>query len=151
MGDLQSVKKVVFANKGEHHFSHLYHFHIKGTQMGPLLVLVCPCFRENVIFHIQNCFFLCSLDNFLLKNVIVFFFGKSNFKMAFIWKWAIFDLLFTFHKKSFSTYLTYTHTYTYFAYPIDFLWLINFAKTTNLSCMFSLRCDSRCCFFFATF
>ena len=27
-------------------------------------------------------FFLCSLDNLLQKNVIVFFFWKSNFKMA---------------------------------------------------------------------
>ena len=42
--------------------------------MGPVLVLVCPCFRENVIVTFKIGSFLCSLDNFLLKNVIVFFF-----------------------------------------------------------------------------
>ena len=41
--------------------------------MGPLLVLVCPCFRENVICHMQILTFLCSLDNFLFKNLIVSF------------------------------------------------------------------------------
>ena len=40
--------------------------------MGPLLVLVSPCFRENVIVTCKIVSFLCSLDNFLLKNVIIF-------------------------------------------------------------------------------
>ena len=52
--------------------------------MGPLLVLVSPCFRENVIVTCTALSFLCSLDDFLLKNVIVFFSWKSNFKMALI-------------------------------------------------------------------
>ena len=80
---------------------------VKGTQMGPLFVLVCRCFRENVIVTCKIVTLLCSLDNFLLKNVILFFsfcfvlfvcffFWKSNFKMALIWKRAIFYLLFTF-------------------------------------------------------
>ena len=30
---------------------------IKGTVMGPLLALVCPCFRKNVIV---TCKFLCG-------------------------------------------------------------------------------------------
>ena len=46
---------------------------IKDTQMGPLLVLVSPCFRENVNVTCKIVSFLCSLGNFLQKNVIVFF------------------------------------------------------------------------------
>ena len=43
----------------------------KGTVTDPLLVPVCSCLRENVI--IVTCKILsvwCSLDKFLLKNVI---------------------------------------------------------------------------------
>ena len=50
---------------------------IKGTQVGPLLVLVCPCFRENATATCKIVSFLCSLDDFLLKNVIVFFFENQ--------------------------------------------------------------------------
>ena len=39
--------------------------------MGPLLVLVSPCFRENVVVTCKIGSFLCSLDNLLQKNVIV--------------------------------------------------------------------------------
>ena len=45
-----------------------------GCGMGPLLVLVSPCFRENVVVTCKIGSFLCSLDNLLQKNVIVFFF-----------------------------------------------------------------------------
>ena len=62
--------------------------------MGPLLVLVSPCFRENVVVTYKIGSILCSLDNLLLENVVVFFFWKSNFKIALICKRAIFDLLF---------------------------------------------------------
>ena len=41
--------------------------------MGPLLVLVSPCFRENVVVTCKIESFLCSLDNLLQRNVIVFF------------------------------------------------------------------------------
>ena len=83
--------------------------------MGPLLVLVCPCFRENVIVTCKIVSFLCSLDNFHMKNVIIFFFGNQILKWCSFVKRAIFDLLFTFfyspwkrHKNSF-TYLTHIH------------------------------------------
>ena len=33
---------------------------LKGTQMGPLLVLVCPCIRENEIVTCKIVSFLCS-------------------------------------------------------------------------------------------
>ena len=68
----------------------------KGCGMGPWLVLVSSCFRENVVATCKIGSLLCSLDNLLQKNVIVLFFGNR------IWKWrsfekrVIFDLLFTF-------------------------------------------------------
>ena len=40
--------------------------------MCPLLALVCPCFRENVIGKCKIMSFLRSLGNFLLKNVFSF-------------------------------------------------------------------------------
>ena len=52
---------------------------VEGTQMGPMLVLVSSCFIENVNVICKIMSFMCSLDNFLLKNVIiiVFFFGNQ--------------------------------------------------------------------------
>ena len=44
--------------------------------MGTLFVLVSPCFRENVVVTCKIKSFLCSLDNLLQKNVIVFFVGN---------------------------------------------------------------------------
>ena len=82
--------------------------------MGPLLVLVSPCFRENVVVTCKIESFLCNLDNSLQKNVIVFFFENQTTKWRSFDKRAIFDLLFTFFqlpeescKKFFSTYLTH--------------------------------------------
>ena len=63
--------------------------------MGPWLVLVSPCFRENVIATCKIGSFLCSLDNLLQKKVIVFFFGNQISKWHSFEKRAIFDLLFT--------------------------------------------------------
>ena len=64
--------------------------------MGTLFVLVSPCFRENVIVTCKIGSFLCSLDNLLQKNVIVFFFGNQISKWRSFEKRAIFYLLFTF-------------------------------------------------------
>ena len=68
----------------------------KGCGMGPWLVLVSPCFRENELATCKIGSFLCSLDNLLQKNVIVFFFGNQISKWRSFEKRAIFDLLFTF-------------------------------------------------------
>ena len=102
--------------------------------MGPcMLVLVSLCFRENVVAACKIRSFLCSLDNLLQKNVIVFFFGNLISKWRSFEKRAIFDLLFTFFShqgkvtKIPSAY--HSHTYTYFAHPIDcFFCLTNFEK-----------------------
>ena len=64
--------------------------------MGPLLVLVSPCFREIVVLTCKIVSFLCSLDNLLQKNVIVFFFGNQISKWRSSEERAIFDLLFTY-------------------------------------------------------
>ena len=69
---------------------------VKGCGMGPWLVLVSPCFRENVVATCKIGSFLCSLDNLLQKNVIVLFFGNQISKWCSYEKRAIFDLLFTF-------------------------------------------------------
>ena len=53
--------------------------------MGPLLVLDCPYFRKNVIVICKIVSCLCSLDNFLLNNVIIFCFGNQ------ISKWCSFE------------------------------------------------------------
>ena len=103
---------------------------LKGCGMGPWLVLVSPCFRENEVGTCKIGSFLCSLDNLLQKNVIVFFLNQVS-KWRSFEKRAIFDLLFTFfalpgksYKNSFSTYLTHIHTrilltlLTFFALPI---------------------------------
>ena len=63
--------------------------------MGPWLVLVSPCFRGNVVATCKIGSFLCSLDNLLLKNVIVLFLGNHISKWLSFEKRAIFDLLFT--------------------------------------------------------
>ena len=64
--------------------------------MGPLLVLVSPCFRENVVATCKIGSLLCSLDNLLQKNVIVLFFGIKFQNGSHLKKRAIFDQLFTF-------------------------------------------------------
>ena len=56
----------------------------KGCGMGPWLVLVSPCFRENVVATCKIGSFLCSLDNLLQKKRNCSLFWESNFKMALI-------------------------------------------------------------------
>ena len=131
---------------------------IKNTEMGPLLVLVSPCFRENVIVTCKIVSFLCSLDNFLPKNVIVFFFGNriskwrsfEKKKRLFLTYFSIF--LVTREKtRKFLQHISHLHTYTYFAHPISFFAVPILQKNVNLSGLVSLWCDSWCWFSFAPF
>ena len=64
--------------------------------MGPLLVLISPCFKGNVVATCKVGSFLCSLDDLLQKNVIVLSFGNQISKWRSFGKRTIFDLLFTF-------------------------------------------------------
>ena len=86
--------------------------------MGPWLVLVSPCFRENVVATCEIGSFLCSLDNLLQKNVIVLFFGNQISKWCSFEKKGLFLTYFSHflvtrksYKNSFSTYLTYIHVF----------------------------------------
>ena len=127
----------------------------KGCGMGPWLVLVSPCFRENEVATCKIGSFLCSLDNLLQKNVLVFFFGNQISKWRSFEKRAIFDLLFTFFSyqgkvtKIASAHISLTYI-QYFAHPIDFFCLTNF-ENTNLSGTVSLWYESWCWFLFAPF
>ena len=133
---------------------HSWSHHLKGCGMGPWLVLVSPCFRENVVATCKIGSFLCSLDYLLQKNAIVFFFGNQISKWRSFEKRAIFDLLFTFvsHQgkvtKIPSAHISLTYV---FCSPCWLFCLINFDKNTNLSGMVSLWYDSCCWFLFAPF
>ena len=83
-------------NKKKNWFITFLKIWFKGCGMGPWLVLVSPCFRENVVATCKIGSFWCSLDNLLQKNVIVLFFGNQLSKSRSFEKRAIFDLLFTF-------------------------------------------------------
>ena len=92
-------------------------FKIKGCGMGTLFVLVSPCFRENVVVTCKIGSFLCSLDNLLHKNVIVFFFEIKFQNGAHLKKKGLFLTYFSHflvtresYKNSFSTYLTHIYT-----------------------------------------
>ena len=101
--------------------------------MGPWLVLVSPCFRENVVATCKIGSFSYSLDNLLQKNVIVFFFGNQISKWPSFEKRAISDLLFTFssHQQGKVTKIpsahisnTYIHMFCspYWLYLLDQFW-----------------------------
>ena len=119
--------------------------------MGPLLVLVSPCFRENVVVTWKIGSFLCNLGNLLDENVIVFFFGNQISKWrSFEKKKGYVDLLFTFFSykgklQKFLQHISHSQTYMYFAHPIDLFALpILKKKNTNLPDMVSLWYDSWC-------
>ena len=97
--------------------------------MGPWLVLVSPCFRENVVATCKIGFF-CVVYNLLQKNAIVFFFGNQISKRRSFEKKRLILTYFSHflvtresYKNSFSTYLTHIHTrilltlLTFFALP----------------------------------
>ena len=119
---------------------------LKGCGMGPRLVLVSPCFRENAVATCKIGSFLCSLDNLLQKNAIVFFFLNQISKWrSFKKKKNFFDLLFTFlvtkeKLQKFLQHISHSHTYTYFAQPIDFFW--PYLTHVGKSCFVSHKTDA---------
>ena len=119
---------------------------------------VCSCspwFRENVVVTCKIGPILCCLDNLLQKNVIVFFFGNQISKRRSFEKGAILayfsHFLVTRGKlQKFIHHIFHSHTYMYFAHPIDFFLPYQFGKNTNLSGMVSLGSpgvDSYSCHF----
>ena len=112
-----------------------------GCGMGPLLVLVSPCFRENVVVTCKIGSFLCSLDNILQKNIIVFW--KSNFKMVLIWKGLFLTyfshFLVTMEKlQKILQHISHSPMYMYFAHPIDLFALPSLKKYEFIRYCFSL-------------
>ena len=130
---------------------------LKGCWMGPWLVLVSPCFRENVVATCKIGSFLCTLDNLLQKNVIVLFFGnqiskwRSFEKRGYFWPtFHIFQSPGKSYKKSFSTYVT--HIYTRILLTLlTFLSYQFWKKNPNLSDTVSLWYESWCWFLFVPF
>ena len=116
-------------------------------------VLFSSCFRENVVVTCKIGSFLGSLDNLLQKSVIVFFFWNQISKWLSFEKRATFDLLLIFvvtreKLPKFLQHISHSHTYMYFAHPIDCFCLTNFEKkkNPNLSGMVSLWYESWCWF-----
>ena len=112
---------------------------IKECGMGPCLVLISPCFRENVVATCKLGSFLCSLDNFLQKKFLEIKFqnGAHLKKGLFL---TYFSQFFVTRVKlqKFLQHISHSHTYTYFAHPIDFKCLTNFEQNTNISDTVSL-------------
>ena len=105
--------------------------HFKGCGMGPWLVLVSHSFRENVVATCKIWSFLCSLDNLLQKNVIVFFFKFQNgahLKKGLFLTYFSHSLVTRGKLQKFLQHLSHSNTYTYFAHPNDFFCLTNFEK-----------------------
>ena len=118
---------------------------LKGWRMGPMLVLVCSCFRENVVVTCKVGSFLYILDILLQKNVIILFFGNQISKWPSFEKKGLFLTYFSHFSvtkeklQKFLQHISHSRTYMYFAHPIDFLpyqfWKNKQNKTTNLSGM----------------
>ena len=105
--------------------------------MGLLFVLVSPCFRKNVVVTCKIGSFLRSLDNLLQKNVIVFFFEnqiqngthlkkKEEKKNPGLFLTYFSHFLVTREKlQKILQHISHSHTYMYFAHPVDFFCLTN--------------------------
>ena len=111
---------------------------LRGVEWVHWLFLFPPFCRENVVVTCKIGSFLCSLDNLLQKNVIVFFFGNQISKCA------------REKLQKFLQHISHSHTYMYFAHLLTFC-LTNFEKNTNLSGVVSLWYESWCWFLFAPF
>ena len=97
----------------------------------------------------QNWIFFCSLGNLLEENVIVFFFGNQISKWRSFEKRAILTYfshsLVTREKlQKFLQHISHSHTYMYFAHPIDLFALPILKKKIEFISMVSLWYDSWC-------
>ena len=118
--------------------------------MCPRLLLVSPCFRENVGVTCKIGSFLSSLDN--LHNLdklfsfleIKFQNGAHLKKKRAVWTYISHFLVTREKLQKFLRHISHSHKYMYFAHPIDYFCLTNFEKNTNLPGMVSLWCDSWC-------
>ena len=97
-----------------------------------------PLFYGKCTCHMQNWSFLCSLDNLLQKNVLLFPFGEIKFQNGAHLKKGLFltyfsPFLVTRGKlQKFLQHISHSHTYMYFAHLIDFFCLTNFKKKIRI-------------------
>ena len=115
---------------------------LNGCGMGSLLVLV-PCFRENLVVICKIGSFLCSLENLLQKNV--FFKKKNKFQNGAHLKKGRFLTYFSHflvtreELQKFLQHIFHSHTYIHvFCSPYWIFSLPILKKNTNLSGMVSL-------------
>ena len=90
------------------------------------------------------------------KNVIVFFLeikiqNGAHLKKGLFLAYFSHFLVTREKLQKFLQHVSCSHTYVYFAHPIDYFCLTNCEKNTNLSGMVSLWCDSWCWFLFTSF
>ena len=133
----------------------LFFIFVKGCGMGPWLVLVFPCFRENVVATCKIGSFFCSLDNLLQKNVIVLFFGikfqnGAHLKKRLFLTYFSHFLVTREKLQKFLQHISHSHTYTYFAHPIEDK-PYQFWKKYEFISTVSLWYESWCWFLFAPF
>ena len=93
--------------------------------MGPWLVLVSPCFRENVVAHAKLGLFCVVSIIYFRKNVIVLFLeikfqNGAHFKKGLFLTYFSHFLVSREKLQKFLQHIPHSHTYTYFAHPIDF-------------------------------
>ena len=111
---------------------------LRGVEWVHCLFLFPLVLGENVVVTCKIGSFLCSLDNLLQKNVTVFFFGNQISKWPSFEKKGLFLTYFSHFLvtraklQKFLQHISHSHTYMYFAHPIDFFCLINFEKNIRI-------------------
>ena len=99
-------------------FTHVFHVPLNGCRMGPWVVLISPCFRENVVVA-------CKLGLFCVVLKIKFQNGTHLIKGLFLTYFSHF--LVTREKlQKFLQHRSHSHTYMHFAHPIDLFCLNQF-------------------------
>ena len=123
---------------------------LTGVEWVHCLFLLPLVLGKTVLSHAKLGLFLCSLDNLLQKNVIVFFFGnqipkwRSFEKRAFLTYFSHFLVTWENYKNSCSTYVIHIHTCILFTLLTFFALPILKKKNMNLSGMVSLWYESWC-------
>ena len=102
--------------------------------MGPLLILVSSCFRENVVVTCKIGSFVGLVQIICFRKTKLFSFLEIKFQNGAHLKKGLFltylsHFLVTRGKlQKFLHHVSHSHTYTYFAHPIDFFCLTNLEK-----------------------
>ena len=122
----------------------------------PWLVLVSPCFGENVVATCKIGSFLCSLDNSEKGNCSIFleiiFQNGAHLKKGLFLTYFSHFLVTREKLQKFLQHISHSHTYIHvFCSPYWLFCLTNFEKNANLSGTVSLWYESWCWFLFAPF